>query len=152
VKDAAVVRRCRLAGAGQAVDEVLTYRGLVSTTMDGDIEDGVRSAPGGWRINPRPEGLSLPVLVRYEDPAGIVFLQASSLVAVLGRSSAISALGGLKTWIRPQRRRTTPPPVAHALSLRREGWSSFEWPPSFNASDLVAAPPDLDEQREGGGE
>jgi hypothetical protein len=118
VKDAAVVRRCRLAGAGQAVDEVLTCCGLVSTakaakalTMDGDIEDGARSAPGGWRINPRPEGLPLPALVRYGDPAGIVFLQASSLVAVLGRSSAISALGGLKTWIRPQRRRTTPPPL-----------------------------------------
>lgn len=80
MKDAAVVR-CPLAGAGQAVDEVLTCRGLVSTakaakalTMDGDIEDGT-SAPGGWRINPRPEGLPLPALVRYGDPVGIVFFK-----------------------------------------------------------------------------
>jgi hypothetical protein len=87
--------------AGQAVDGVPTCRGQVPATkaadalsLEGGIEDGARGAPGGWRINPRPKGLPLLVPVRYEDPASVVCLQTSSLVGVLGRSFAISVLGG----------------------------------------------------------
>jgi hypothetical protein len=163
VKAVADVRRCRAAipgfmvdaVAGQVADGVPTCRDQVpatkaadSLTLEGGIEDGARGTPGGWRINPRPEGLPLPVPIRYGDPASVVCLQTSSLVGVLGRSFAISVLGGDWKPGSAHRDDGRPPPVAHGLPPRLEGWLPIEWPRSFNASGVVAVLSDLDVQRE----